>query len=348
MPPTIYDVAAHAGVSASTVSRVLNNTTAVSDAKRRRVEAAVRALGYRANPNASSLRGQRTGGIGVLLPYLATDFFSGFLHEIDGFAQRNGLFLMATSSHRSESEFKTVLHALHNRVDGVIVMSTDVPARIVAEWHPPSVPIVYANTDVSQTRAPAVNFDNRGGMARVADHLVALGHRRIAFVCGPPHSYDATERRTGFRAALAAHGLEPALEVPGDYTLESGTAAAAAVLAASPRPTAVAAANDLSAAGLIAALHHAGLRVPDDAAVAGFDDVALARLNTPQLTTVRVPLGQIGRRAVERLAALMAGERDPDFGDVVLPTELVVRGSTRPGPLEEHVLSRSAEERTPR
>ena len=328
MVPTIRDVAQQAGVSISTVSRVLNNSASVDEAKRTRVEAAAAALGYSPNPAALSLLGQSTGGIGVLLPFIAGDFFSEFLHGIDRITRDNGYFLVVSSSHRSVKEFKAVIQGLNRRVDGLIVMSTEVPAATVRAWLPPGLPIVFANTEVDSETLESVNFDNRGGAYRLTEHLIEQGHRRIAFLQGAPDSYDGDERRAGFHAALAAHGLEAALELPGDYTMECGLAAVPHLLAADPRPTALFAANDLSAYGALGALRDAGLAIPDDLAVAGFDGIPLAQFASPALTTVRVPARAVGQRAIERLLARIKGTSGGTPVQSVLPTDLLVREST--------------------
>ena len=327
MVPTIRDVAHRAGVSISTVSRVLNNSAAVDEAKRARVEEAAAALGYSPNPNALGLLGQSTGGIGVLLPYIAGDFFSGFLHGIDRATSDAGYFLIVSSSHRSVKEFRAVIQGLNRRVDGLIVMSTEVPAETVLEWLPSDLPITFVNTDVAGTDADAINFDNRGGAYAITEHLIDQGHTRIAHLAGPEVSFDAQERLDGFREALAARGLEPALVVPGDYTIEAGLAAVPAVFAADPRPTALFAANDLSAYGVLSGLRDAGLRAPHDLAVAGFDDIQLAHISSPTLTTVHVPVREMGRASIDRLLVRIRDKAAPP-GPAVLPTELRIRQST--------------------
>lgn len=327
MVPTIRDVAVRAGVSISTVSRVLNDSAVVADEKRGRVEAAVAALGYRPNPAARTLLGHKTGGIGVVLPYVAGAYFSVFLRGIDRFTSDRGMFLTVASSHRSRPELRAVLEGLVRRVDGLIVMSTEVPAAEIQSWLPPALPTVFVNTDVAGVEATAINFDNREGAELVAEHLVGLGHTVIGFVAGPAGSHDGDERRAGFVGALAAHGLAPAFEHPGDFTVEGGEAAVAELLACTPRPTAVFAANDDSALGVISGLRAAGLRVPEDVAVAGFDDVPLARLLSPALTTVHAPVDEMGRAAIRRLAARIGGA-PADPGLTLLPTALVARDST--------------------
>ena len=327
MVPTIRDVAQRAGVSISTVSRVLNNSAAVDEAKRARVEEAAAALGYSPNPNALGLLGQSTGGIGVLLPYIAGDFFSEFLHGIDRATSDAGYFLIVSSSHRSVKEFRAVIQGLNRRVDGLIVMSTEVPAQTVMEWLPADLPITFVNTDVAGTDADAINFDNRGGACAVTEHLLDQGHTRIAFLAGPEGSFDAQARLDGFRETLAARGLEPALVLPGDFTLESGVAAVPALLDADPRPTALFAANDLSAYGVLSGLRDLGLQVPDDLAIAGFDDIQLSRFSSPTLTTVHAPVREMGRAAIDRLLARIGDEEVAD-GATVLSTEVQVRQST--------------------
>ncbi|PAP77127.1 LacI family DNA-binding transcriptional regulator [Rubrivirga marina] len=330
MVPTIRDVAQRAGVSISTVSRVLNNSAAVDEAKRQRVQEAAKALGYSPNPAALSLLGQSTGGIGVLLPYIAGDFFSEFLHGIDRLTSDNGYFLVVSSSHRNVKEFRAVIQGLNRRVDGLIVMSTEVPAQTVCGWLPPNLPIVFVNTEVDRDDIEAVNFDNRGGAYRLTEHLLEQGHRRIGFVKGPDASCDADDRLEGFRAALRDHGVEPnpALEVAGDFTLEAGQSAVPAFLALDPRPTAIFAANDLSAYGVVSALRDAGLDVPGDVAVAGFDDIQLSRFSSPTLTTVHAPVREMGQSAIERLLAQIKGAGGRDREAVTLDTEVVVREST--------------------
>ena len=332
MVPTIRDVAQRAEVSISTVSRVLNNSAAVDVGKRRRVEAAADELGYRPNLAARSLLGQKSGGIGVLLPYIAGDFFQTFLQGIDRTTSDTGYFLNVSSSHRNIQEFQAVIQGMNHWVDGLIVMSTQIPAERVRAWLPESLPVVFVNTQAETAENEVINFDNRSGMRAVTEHLIHLGHRQIGFLTGPDGAYDGLERRDGYRAALQDHGIEPrpGLEFTGDYTMETGEAVVPAVLAASPRPTAMVAANDISAYGLIRGLSAAGLSVPDDLSVAGFDDILLAQFSAPALTTVRAPLVEMGQRAIERLLARIEGEPWSETEPVVLPTQLIARDSTAP------------------
>jgi LacI family transcriptional regulator len=332
MIPTIRDVAKRAGVSIATVSRVLNDSASVGEDKRVRVMEAARELGYSPNPVALNLLGQKTGGIGVMLPYIAGEFFSEFLEGIDRVTSENGYFLIVSSSHRDIEAFRAGIQSLNRRVDGLIVMSTEVGAGAVIEWLPVGLPVVFVNTDVESSRVEAVNFDNRRGAYEVTRHLIERGHRRIAMLKGPEGAQDGKARLEGYRDALAEHDLvsDPALEYPGDYTMESGMAAVPKLLQADPRPTALFAANDLSAYGIMRGLSESGLHVPCDLALAGFDDTRLAQFVSPSLTTVRVPIREAGQYAIERVLARINTKAGVSAALTVLPTEVIIRESTTP------------------
>ena len=330
MIPTIRDVAQRADVSIATVSRVLNKSASVGEAKRKRVEEAAEALGYSPNPNALSLLGQSTGGIGVVLPYIAGEFFSEFLQGIDRTTKESGHFLIVSSSHRNIKSFRAVIEGMKQRVDGLIIMSTQVPAETVRAWLPKDLPVLFVNTEVQGTDIETVNFDNRGGAYAMTEHLIYQGHRRIGFLKGPEGSFDALARLDGFRSALRAHGIEPdpELEFEGDFSMESGLERVASVLAVDPRPTALFAANDVSAYGALRGLTEAGLNVPDDIALAGFDDIQLAQFASPSMTTVHAPAREMGQRAIERLLEQVDGDHSAPHQPVVLPTYVVTREST--------------------
>lgn len=339
MVPTIRDVAHRAGVSISTVSRVLNNSAAVANAKRQRVEEAARVLGYSPNPLALGLHGQSTGGIGVLLPYIGDDFFFAFLRAIDRRTSDSGHYLLVSSSHRSESEFRAALRGMMYRVDGLIIMAPAIAIEDIRPGIQNGVPVVFVNSEGLDTESQSINFDNWGGAYRMTEHLIGQGHRHIGLVKGPAEAKDALARLDGFRSALRDHGIEPdpSLEFEGAYTLESGTAAVPAILASDPRPTAIFASNDLSAFGVLSGLRDAGLQVPHDMSLAGFDDIQLARFSSPTLTTVRAPMHEMGLMAVERLLARIdghpaGGEGAPDRV-VELATEVIVRESTADRPV---------------
>jgi LacI family transcriptional regulator len=319
---TIRDVAARSGVSVATISRVFNATVPVSNDVRERVLAAARELSYVPHAAARSLSTRSTGTFGVVLPDLHGEFFSEVIRGIDLSARRAGYHVLVSGSHADRAEMRAVLSALRGRVDGLIVMSPDLEPEGLVSDLPHGLPIVLLNSVVKGW--PSLTIDNQGGARAVVRHLVALGHRRIAFVGGPLQNVDARDRRRGYRAAIRAAGLEP-IEIDGRFTEESGYEAARAVLEITPRASAVFTANDAMAIGALSSLREAGVRVPDDVALVGFDDVPIARYLAPPLTTVSVPIAELGRSGFELLHALTRGERPQP--EMKLKTALVVRES---------------------
>jgi LacI family transcriptional regulator len=207
-------------------------------------------------------------------------------------------------------------------------MSPEVEAQSLEANLPGSLPVVLLNCRVEGSPFDSINIDNYGGALMMGRHLVAQGHRRIAFVKGAPGNYDALERLLGYRDAVEplSEDLED-LEIEGDFSQESGYRAGGEVLRLRPRPSAVFAANDAMAIGVLCALQEAGVCIPEEIAVAGFDDIPVARFISPPLTSVQVGIAELGGRAMERLLALMAAGDARDKQHEVLPTTLVVRGS---------------------
>lgn len=329
MNATIKEVAREAGVSVATVSRVFNEKGPVKEETRQRILEVALRLGYAPHAMARSLITKKTGTLGVLLPDLYGEFFSEVIRGVDLSARRDGYHILVSSSHSHRSEVEAVLRALRGRVDGLVVMSPEADARALEANLPRSLPIVLLNCRVEGTAFDSINIDNYGGALAMIRHLAGLGHRRIAHVKGSPSNNDALERLLGYRDAmqpLSEPGTE-ALEIEGDFSEESGYRAGGLILRMRPRPTAVFSANDGMAVGLLSALQEAGLRVPEDISVAGFDDVPIARFLTPPLTTVRVAIADLGALAVRRLLLAMEGGEDRERQHETLPTTLVVRGS---------------------
>jgi LacI family transcriptional regulator, galactose operon repressor len=332
--PSIYEVASSAGVSVATVSRVLNGTGPVSPEARRRVLDAVESLGYVPHSAARSLSTRRTMNVGVLLPDVHGAFFSEIVRGIDLAARAAGYHILVSSSHSDLGETSAVLQALHGRIDGLLLLTAGMDADWLRRTLPRRVPAVLLYNSGADEEYDTIGVDNRRGAQMAVDHLLGLGHRRIALICGPAGNADAEERLRGFREALAARGLkaDPDLELPGDFREESGFLAGERLADLAPPPTAVFAANDAMAIGCLAALRGRGLRVPEDVSLVGFDDIPIARYLTPALTTVQVPIAEIGGRALERLVALIQGGSGiPKQHEVVTPT-LAVRASTAAAP----------------
>ena len=327
MPATIKDVAERAGVSVATVSRVLNRLDVVSEDTRKRVTDAAEKLRYIPHGGARSLSMRRTQCVGAVLPDLYGEFFSELIRGIDRAARQRALHLLLTCSHDDAEELAAALRAMQGRADGVLVMSPHLDAEVLEGSLPRGMPVVLMNS-AQRVPHPAFVVDNRGGAAAMIGHLAALGHKRIAMIAGPEGNHDADERLRGYVETLA--GLSPAKKpqiLRGDFTEESGHRAGREIAAMARRPDAVFAANDTMAMGCFFALSEAGMRVPEDVALAGFDDIPMARYLTPPLTTVRVRIAELGEAAFERLAlAIERGDGDKPSRKT-LRTELVVRRS---------------------
>ncbi len=325
---TIKDVARAAGVSVATVSRVHNDSTLVTADTRGRVRAVAARLGYSPHAGARSLSTRKTNGIGVLLPDLHGEFYSELIRGIDQRAQRHGFHLLLASSHDEKAAIAAALQSMRGRVDGLIVMSpapgAHLPVRDLT-----SFPVVLLNSAAVGAAFDSLAIGNAEGAAQMVQHLVALGHRHIAMIRGPARNHDAAERLRGYHAALRAAGIAPGpeLEAQGDFIDASGFAAGLELLRRQPRPTAIFAANDAMAIGALSALREAGVRVPQEMAVAGFDDIPMARYMHPPLSTVRVDIAALGERATDRLLEAVTSRRRHKKRQEVLPVTLVIRES---------------------
>ena len=333
MPATIHDVARQAGVSISTVSRGMNGTSPVKSDKRDLVLQVAEELGYEPNPAALSLLGKKTGGIGVLLPFITDEFFSDLLGGLDAAAQEADRFLVISTSHLKVEEFRRAAKAFRQRVDGFVVMAPELKGAQAALMLGAGVPTVFINTQVEETlQADVFNFDNYGGMYRLTKHLIEQGHTDVVHVRGPESAWDASERARGYRDAMREAGLDAHMRfVQGNYTRQAGYESVAEILEMEPRPTAIVAANDYCATGVLSALHEAGIEVPGDISVCGFDGLASSQYTVPPLTTASVPIRQIGERAIRRLVGRL--EERENVGAYALETakvEVVDRQSAAP------------------
>ena len=327
---TIRDVARLAEVSISTVSRVINTPSMVKRDKRVKVEEAIETLGFSPNQMARSLLKKETGGIGVILPYVGGEFFSEFLTSIDKAAQEQGMFLLISTSHRNTEAMRIALHNMRSRVDGVMVMASDGTPDMLRSLEKGANPVVFVNTNTTNIDGlETINFDNFGGAYTATEYLIRLGHTRIAMLKGPEHSFDASERLRGYRQALLDNRIEPDinLEISGDFTPEAGYEAARVLIGIAPRPTAVFGANDQSTIALMSVLRNFDLAIPEEISVVGFDDIPAARYAAPPLTSVRVPIWEIGETAINRLIYLTR-EKDSTRKHASLSVKLIVREST--------------------
>jgi LacI family transcriptional regulator len=336
MAATIVDVARRAGVSTATVSRVMSGAAVARPATRDRVLAAVRELDYSPSAVARALKRRETRTLGLLVTDIANPFFPLVVRAVEGEAHARGYgVVFGNAADDPERELAYLDLLLERRVDGLIVASARATRRHAERLARVPVPVVLLNSDAPGTGAlPSIATDHRLGGRLGAEHLLGLGHRSIAHVTAPiGHAAAALDRRLGIGDAMRTAGIDPAtlLVVDGGGTVEGGAAAVPALLSATPRPTAVIGFNDLTAIGLLRGFRAAGLRVPEDTSVVGFDDIELAAWTDPPLTTVRQPTEELGRWAVTRIADVLAdAERPGGPSRVILEPTLVVRGTTAP------------------
>lgn len=326
-PVTIEMVARAAGVSPSTVSRILNGTAAVSEAKVKAVQTAIAALGYAPNPVARGLAGGRTLSIGVVTQSLDSPFYGAALHGIEIELQKSGyspLFISGQWTEREEQRCVSVLRA--RRVDGIIMLDARLSDESLIALSK-QVPVVATGRSLSAPNLASLRFDNFQGAVDATEHLIGLGHRRIAFIAGAAGHQDALERQRGYLHSLAAHGIpiDPNLIVPGDYSEQGGASAADGLVKRGEDFTAIFAANDQMAFGAILCMYRHKLSIPAQVSLVGFDDLLIGRFSIPPLTSVHQPSDELGQLAARATVALLAGERP----SLQLPApRLIVREST--------------------
>jgi len=332
--PTIYDVARLAGVSTATVSRALNGTGQIAPATRAAIDAAVEQLGYRPNTIARSLVTKSTQTIALLLPDITNPFYAALVSGIQQRALEAGhTMLLCTTEGDPEREEQYLSLLRAKQVDGALVDGLVLPPDRIARFVRDGFPIVCLDRDVDSASVPLVQVDNRLGARMATEHLLSLGHIQIAHVAGAPELRISEERVEGYREALLAAHLtpDPALVASGGFTEEGGYRATRALMGTGF--SAVFAANDLSALGVISALTETGWRVPEDVSVVGFDDLRLSRYTSPPLTTIRQPAAEIAERATQLLLDLTHGKQVHQQLHLLEP-ELIVRGSTAARPLD--------------
>ncbi|WP_211249249.1 LacI family DNA-binding transcriptional regulator [Nocardioides aequoreus] len=330
--PVMADVARLAGVSLQTVSRVVNGAPHLRPATRAKVEEAIAQLGYRPNPAARSLVTRRSGTIGLIAT--KSEFYgpSTIHRAVQGAARDAGYFVSAVdlAEVTRGSLAEAVEHLRDQRVEAIVMnAANDESIEIARRQETGGVPVVVVEGDLSRAGL-TVGVDQRAGALLAAEHLLGLGHTRIAHVAGPQEWTEARARLDGWRTALHVAGLRPPEPLTGDWTVASGYAAGRR-LAADLGVTAVFVANDHMAIGVLHALHEAGRAVPDDLSVVGFDDLPESAYLLPALTTVRQDFAAVGRRAIELLQAAL-GPGGPAPGGRLLRPELVRRASTAPVP----------------
>ncbi|MGV9554909.1 LacI family DNA-binding transcriptional regulator [Streptomyces sp. NPDC003401] len=337
--PTLEEVAARAGVGRGTVSRVINGSPRVSDATRAAVEAAVAELGYVPNTAARALAANRTNAIALVVPepetrFFAEPYFSDILRGVGAELADTEMQLLLIFAGSDRERQRLAQYLAAHRVDGVLLVSVhadDPLPDLIAQLE---IPAVISGPRSAAETLPSVDSDNYGGARSAVEHLLARGCRRIGHITGRLDVYGAQRRVDGYRDALldAGHEVDELLIVQGDFTEEGGQRAMRELLTRTPALDAVFAGSDVMAAGARQALREAGRRIPDDVALIGYDDSAIARHMDPPLTSVRQPIEEMGRRMLGLLLTEIADDRPAvsrglERRQVVLAAELMVRAS---------------------
>jgi LacI family transcriptional regulator len=329
MRSTIKEVAHRAGVSTATVSRVFNNSPLVVDDTRQRILKVANDLRYHPNPLARSLSTQKAHSIGLLLPDLYGEFFSEVIRGVDQIVQEKDNHLLVSSSHSKTSEVESALKMMRGRVDGIIIMSPAIDSQTLHKNLPHDMPVILLNCYVEGDTIDSINVDNYGGSYEMVKHLASHGHTRIAIIKGTETNYDAKQRLKGYRSAVKESHcvLSTELEIEGDLTKESGYAAGKKILKMTPLPTAIFASNDSMAFGAISALKEEGVTIPNDMAIAGFDDIPIARFMQPKLSTVKISISEFGTLGAQRLYDAIENMDHHRIQHIIIPTELSLRES---------------------
>ncbi|WP_338900446.1 LacI family DNA-binding transcriptional regulator [Streptomyces sp. TG1A-60] len=338
--PTLEEVAARAGVGRGTVSRVINGSPRVSDATRAAVEAAVAELGYVPNTAARALAANRTDAIAMVVPepetrFFAEPYFSDILKGVGAQLSDTEMQLLLIFAGGDRERRRLAQYLAAHRVDGVLLVSVHADDPLPDLLSQLEIPAVISGPRSAHETLPSVDSDNYGGGRSAVQHLIERGRTRVATITGRLDVYGAQRRIEGYREALedAGREVDERLIVPGDFTEEGGRRAMAELLSRCPDLDAVFAESDVMAAGARQVLREAGRRIPDDVALVGYDDSAIARHMDPPMTSVRQPIEEMGRAMIDLLLDEIADRRPAvsrglERRQVVLPTELVERDSS--------------------
>lgn len=329
MRVTLRSVAEAAGVDPSTVSRVLNGATShrVGEETRQRILEAARELDYRPNLIARSLRLQRTATLGMLIPDISNPFFARLIRGAEEVAISNGYTLLLSNTDDSLKRERAYLRLMQEKqVDGFLVSTHHLGDEFMAELFGAGYPIVLVNRRSQQEGQYSVIYDDFNGARLAIEHLIEQGYRRIAHISGPSYAATARDRQAGYVAAMRQAGLPTWLE-KGSFLVEGGVQAMTTLLAKGSLAEAIFCVNDLSAIGALQVLHGARLKVPDDVALMGFNDLPMLEYLSPPLSSVHMPLHEMGRLACRMLLELLQGGT-PDPPEVVFPAEVAIRAST--------------------
>jgi DNA-binding LacI/PurR family transcriptional regulator len=340
-PSTIGDVAKLAGVSKSTVSHVINQSRFVEEQTKQKVLKATQELDYRPSSVARSLVSKRTHTVGLLISEVSNPFYPDVIHGVEDVALTYGYnVFLCNTSYDLDRGLHFIQSLVDKQVDGVLFMSSNLSPAWLVELERHRIPSVVLDWEVQATGGflSTIQLDFETGIYEAVNHLVELGHKHFAHVSGHLHLWTSRVRRDAFLNALQTHGINPAevAVVEGNYLIDGGQKALTELLSVSPRPTAVFAANDLTALGMIWAARDHGLRVPEDLSIVGLDNIELAAQIVPRLTTVALPRHRIGSLAMNMLLELLDASQEPASQSTVrtqiVESSLIIRQSTAQPP----------------
>jgi LacI family transcriptional regulator, galactose operon repressor len=311
--PTLEDVARLARVSTATVSRYLNEPGKVAMKTRERVEAAINELGYTPNFAARFMAAKRTFTIGAIIPTMENAIFARGLQAFQEELHRRGYTLLVSSSaYRLEAEEEQIRTLVARGADGLLLIGHDRNPAILDYLERQQVPVLVAWSYDETARAPSIGFDNKEAMRALAEKVIELGHRRLAMISGISHQNDRARMRiAGVRDAMAAHGIDPGSlrVIETQYDFKSGASAFVELMADAPKPSVVICGNDVLAVGALRGAKQLGLTVPEDVSITGFDDIEIAHVVSPELTTVHVPHREMGTMAAHELIGMIEEKR---------------------------------------
>jgi DNA-binding LacI/PurR family transcriptional regulator len=328
----IRTIARAANVSVATVSRAMNHVATVNPKMAKRVWEVIDELGYFPNTQARALVSGRSRLLGLIVSEITNPFFPELIQGFEDLAVESGYeILVSSTNHDPKRMSHCIRRMLERKVDGVAVMTFGIEEPLLDQLAKRKVPLVFIDVGPKRPGISVLKVDYHHGIRQGVQHLAALGHRNISFISGPVRLHSAQSRVAAFTRSLQECGMtmEPSRIVEGNHTMEGGIAAMETILAAKVRPTAVMCSNDMTAIGVLHKLYRAGLRVPDDFSVIGFDDIHIAEVTIPPLTTVQMSRFELARAAVTALRAQVEGTEDSSqTREINIETNLIVREST--------------------
>lgn len=329
-PMNINEIAKRAGVSTATVSRTINGSGKVSPTTAEKVMRVVDAMGYHPSSYARTLASGRSRLLGLIISDIVNPFFPELVRSFEEFALAGGLeVIVANTGYDPERMSQSARRMIERKAEGVAVMTTEMQQDFIAQLETRRIPMVFLDTGRAGLRTSNIQVDYEKGIDEAVAHLVGLGHKRIGFISGPLEYASAIARRKAFLKCLQHYGLmeDENLLQAGTFKIDGGEAAMGRMLSLDKRPTAVLASNDLSAIGAIRTVLHAGLRVPEDISLIGFDDIDFCQLTRPELTTIRISRRDLAENAFNALTTIM-DETNRMGRQYDVETTLIVRGST--------------------